>query len=228
MQLLSVNVGNEEPIKNAGKSGKTGIFKRPVNTPVWITCNSLAGDTISDTNNHGGVDQAVYVFGAPDYDWWSEELGYELSPGTFGENLKISGLASATLNIGDGLEIGPVVLEVAAPRIPCATLGARMGDPFFVKKFRWAERPGVHCRVIQEGKVQPGEPVKFRGYEGDTVSIIEMFRDFFDPKLEEEAICRHLAAPVAVRVRVEKEKQLGELLARRNEQTESAVRAERG
>lgn len=227
MQLLGVNVGNEEPIENAGKTGKTGIYKRPASTPVEITYNGLEDDTISDTKNHGGVDQAVYAFGVPDYDWWSEELGRELSPGTFGENLTLSGLESATLNIGDRLEIGPVVLEVTAPRIPCATLGARMRDPLFVKRFRWAERPGVYCRVLQEGKVQAGEPVTLREHDGDTVSVLEVFRDFFDPEPDEEAIRRQLAAPIAVRARAIKEKQLGELLELRSKQTESAVSSER-
>ncbi len=95
MRLISVNVGQEKPIQGAKSSGKTVIFKHPVDKPVEITSNGLTGDAISDTENHGGVDQAVYLFGEPDYEWWSEELGYELSPGAFGENLTISDLESA-------------------------------------------------------------------------------------------------------------------------------------
>ena len=227
MQLLSVNVGSEEPIENAGKSGKTGIYKRPVRAPVEITTGGLADDTISDVKNHGGVDQAVYVFGIPDYEWWSRGLGRELPPGTFGENLTIAGLESATTNIGDRLEVGPVVLEVTAPRIPCATLAARMDDPFFVKRFRWAERPGVYCRVVREGKVRAGDPVEIRPYDGATVSILEMFRDFFVPEPDEEAIRRQLAAPIATRARVIKEKQLRELLARKSRRMKRTVTAER-
>lgn len=227
MQLLSVNVGREEPIENAGKTGKTGIYKCPVDAPVEITAEGLAGDTISDTKNHGGVDQAVYVYGVPDYDWWSDELGYELEPGTFGENLTISGLESPGLQIGDRLEVGSAVLEVTAPRIPCATLAARMGDPLFVKRFRWAGRPGVYCRVVQEGSVQTGNPVTLRRYEGDKIPVIEVFEDFFEPEPDEEAIRRQLAAPIAIRARVEKEKQLGELLIRKKEQAKSAVPAEK-
>ena len=227
MQLFSVNVGSEEPIENAGKSGRTGIHKRPVDTPVEVTSGGLAGDTISDTKNHGGVDQAVYVYGVPDYDWWSEELGYELSPGIFGENLTIADLESATMGIGDRLEVGSVVLEVTAPRIPCATLGARMGDPFFVKRFRRAERPGVYCRALREGSVSAGDSVEIRRYGGVKAPVLEVFRDFFDPEPDEEAIRRQLAAPIAVRARAIKEKQLGELLARKNQQREHTASVER-
>lgn len=212
MRLLSVNVGQRQAIHNAGKSGETGIYKRPAREPVWISHAGLAGDEILDTKNHGGVDQAVYVYGSHDYEWWSEELGRELSPGTFGENLTVSDLESAEVCIGDRFFIGDAMLEVTAPRIPCATLAARMGDPKFVKRFRWAERPGVYCRVMREGWVRAGDAISFEHYDGERVPAIEIFRDFFEPDSSEETIRRHLAAPIAVRARLEKEKQLAELI----------------
>ena len=222
MRLLSVNVGDAEPIENAGKSGETGIYKRPANNPVEITKAGISGDSICDTKNHGGADQAVYVFSEPDYEWWSEELGYGLSPGTFGENLTISDLESAGLLIGDRLEIGPVTLEVTAPRVPCATLAARMKDPKFVRRFRRVGRPGAYCRVLREGMVQAGKPVMLRRFGGEPVSVGEVFRDFFDPESGEEAIRRQLAVPIAARARVEKERQLGEILVWRTKKAEAA------
>ena len=79
MKLLSVNVGKVQPIQNAKPSGKTGIFKQPRTEPVMITALGLEGDAIVDTQNHGGVDQAVYVFTAPDYAWWSAHIGQSLA-----------------------------------------------------------------------------------------------------------------------------------------------------
>ena len=213
MRLLSVNVGRETPIEGAGKSGKTGIFKRPVEGPVEILPGGLAGDAISDTKNHGGPDQAVYVFGTPDYDWWSEELGRDLPPGTFGENLTVSGLESAAVCVGDRLCVGSVVLEVTAPRIPCLTLAVRMGDPAFLKRFRRAERPGVYCRVIRAGEVRAGGAVGYEPYAGERVPVIEVFRAFFDPDPGEEALRRQLSVPVAARAREAYEERLVELSA---------------
>lgn len=129
MKLISVNVGEKRTIRKAKASGETGIYKVPAREPVRVTRDGLAGDEISDKVNHGGPDQAVYVYGVPDYEWWSYELGREFAPGTFGENLTISGLESARFSIGDRLRVGSVVLEVTAPRIPCVTLAARMGSP---------------------------------------------------------------------------------------------------
>jgi MOSC domain-containing protein YiiM len=213
MQLISINVGKSRPIANAKASGVTGIYKESVTAPVEIGVEGLAGDTICDTENHGGPDQAVYVFGATDYAWWSHELGRALPPGTFGENLTISDLESAELSIGDRLHIANVTLEITAPRIPCVTLAARMGDPAFVKRFRFAERPGVYCRVIRAGSVHVGDAVSLERYIGPSVSALEMFRDFYQPDLSEATLRRYLAAPVAIRDRVEKEARLQELLA---------------
>ncbi len=215
MRLVSVNVGQERPIRNAKASGKTGIYKLPTPDPVEIQALGLAQDVIVDVENHGGVDQAVYVFGVPDYDWWSQSLGQRLAPGTFGENLTISGLESAQALIGDRLTVGEVILQVTAPRIPCVTLAARMGDPGFVKRFRYAERPGLYCRVLRGGYVQAGQTVSLERYRGETVSAIEMFRDFYTPHLDEATLRRYLAAPIAIRDRVWKEEQLQVLLAKR-------------
>ena len=214
LRLLSVNVGREEPIQGAKSSGVTGIFKRPVDGPARVTAGGVVGDEISDRENHGGVDQAVYVFGSPDYEWWSEESGRELGPGIFGENLTVSGLESAGAHIGDRFFVGSAVLEVTAPRIPCVTLVVRMGDPTFVKRFRQAERPGLYCRVIQDGDVRAGDPFEHERYLGEQVPAVEVFRAFFEPDIGEGLLRRILAAPVAARARVEYERRLALTLAR--------------
>lgn len=213
MHLLRVNLGRARTVPRAGKPKKTGIHKLPADGVVKVSSAGLEGDEVCDTRNHGGVDQAVYIYGAPDYEWWSEALGRDLEPGTFGENLTVSDLRSAEAMIEDRLRVGEVILEVTAPRIPCVTLATRMGDPAFVKRFREAERPGLYCRVIREGYLRAGDEVEYERYRGETVSAIEMFRDFFEPDVIEAALRRYLAAPVAVRARVAKEKRLEKLLS---------------
>ncbi len=195
MELVSVNIAHDaQPIK--AKSGKTGIFKTPVATPVDVVRLGLVGDTIVDTENHGGLDQAVYVFGTPDYDWWQQTLKRDLPPGTFGENLTISELESALFQIGDRLRVGEVLLEVTSPRIPCVTLAKRMGDPRFVKRFTKAERFGLYCRVIEPGTVQQGDAVGVIRYRGATITALEMFRLFYTKAYTIEILERALAAPL--------------------------------
>jgi MOSC domain-containing protein YiiM len=212
MHLLSVNIGARRRIEKASKSGWTGIFKESVSEPVAVTADGLPGDAVCDKKNHGGPDQAVYVYGADDYAWWSAELGQDLVPGTFGENLTIAGLESARYSIGDRLHIGTAVLEVTAPRIPCSTLAARMGDPGFVKRYRAAERPGLYCRVIQPGTLQAGDAVAVEPHAGPTVTVPEMFREFFEPDDSVASLRRYLAAPIAIRARADKEARLRKVL----------------
>jgi MOSC domain-containing protein YiiM len=201
MRVVSVNVGAVRPIRHGKPSGKTGIYKLPSVEPVLVTPLGLEGDAIVDTEHHGGLDQAVYVFTMPDYAWWSTHIGRTLDPGTFGENLTVSDLESASLRIGDRLRVGKILLEVTAPRIPCVTIAARMEDPQFVKKFRHAEKPGVYCRVIEPGYVEANDPVDLIPYQGPVVNVIELFRGFYEKHLTAEQLRRFLAVPIPEKIR---------------------------
>lgn len=209
MHLMSVNLGQERILQRKDRVEKTGIFKIPTQEAVKVTKLGLEGDVIVSKKHHGGPDQAVYVYGGADYEWWAAALGVEIAPGTFGENLTISELESARFDIGDTLHIGEVILQVTAPRIPCGTFAARMEDPQWVKRFRHAERPGLYCRVLQEGFVKTGDAVSIERYKGETLSIPEMFRDYYEKNKSEETLRRHLHAPIAIRARrdIEKEQQ---------------------
>lgn len=213
MKLISVNRGQVQPLANAKTHGVTGIYKQPLTTSVTITQLGIPDDAICDVENHGGVDQAIYIYGQPDYAWWEAELGRPMTPGIFGENLTVADLESANVAIGDRLHIGTCVLEVTAPRVPCVTLARRMDDNNFVKKFKDAERPGLYCRVIQEGEIQQGDDVRYEPYAGERVTINELFRTFYDGGGDEATIRRHLAAPIAIRARKDKERQLAKLVA---------------
>ena len=212
MNLSSVNLGQERTLQRHDRVERTGIFKIPIKEPVKVTRLGLEGDVIVSKKHHGGPDQAVYVYGAADYEWWSKELGMEIAPGTFGENLTISELESAQFKIGDFLYVGEVTLQVTAPRIPCRTFAKRMDDSQWVKRFRHAERPGLYCRVIKEGFVKTGDVVSMQNYTGETISVLRMFSGFYDQDKSEETLRRHLDAPIAIRARRDLEKELQALL----------------
>jgi MOSC domain-containing protein YiiM len=199
LTLVSVNVGKVQPIRNAKPSGKTGIYKLATSDPVEVTPLGLRGDAIVDTENHGGLDQAVSVFTIPDYTWWASHIGMPLQPGMFGENLTLSDLQSAELNIGDRFRVGQVLLQVTSPRVPCVTIAARMNDPHFVRKFRNAERPGAYCRVIETGLVRAGDPVEWIPFPASaktSVSLLESFRAFYRHQFTVDEIQRFLSVPL--------------------------------
>lgn len=207
MRVTSINVGREEAIEHGRRTFVTGIRKRPANDAVFIGAEAVAGDTISDIKHHGGADQAVYAYSADDYTWWSENLGREIEPGTFGENLTIEGLPS-DMNVGDRLLIRDVLLEATAPRIPCNTLAAQMQDSGFGMAFRRAERPGIYFRVLNEGEVAAGDAVTYIENPAPIVSILTLYRLAFDLSPDPEALERYLDAPLAVRMRATVEEKL--------------------
>lgn len=211
MHILSVNVGQERTQPKGDGLETTGIYKTPVDRPVEIRALGIPEDFICDQKNHGGPDQAIYIYGVPDYEWWSGQLGQQLAPGTFGENLTLSEFESAKYNIGDRLHVGSVVLEFTAPRIPCSTLARRMRDPQFVKKYRLAERPGMYCRVIQDGMLQSGDQATLIPYEGPTVSALEIFREYHAHDKDIQVLRRILQSPVAIRDRLDVEEDLRKL-----------------
>jgi len=207
MRVTSVNVGREETIDHGDRRFTTGIRKRPVDGPVYIGSDAVAGDTISDKKHHGGADQVVYAYSADDYEWWSGQLDRELAPGTFGDNLTIEGLPT-DMNVGDRLLIGDVLLEATAPRIPCSTLAARMQDSGFGMAFRKAERPGIYFRVLNEGEVSAGDAVTYMENPAPVVSILDLYRLAYDLRPDPGALERYLEAPLAERMRVSIEEKL--------------------
>ena len=198
MKILAVCLGRPEILP--GKKYKTGINKLAIQGPVMVDAEGLVGDAILNRKHHGGVDQAVYIEGSIDLDWWQAELGRDLPYGTFGENLVIEGLQSAMLAAGDRLVIGEVLLEVTSARMPCATFAAKMDDPTIVKRYTRAARPGAYARVLQGGMVEAGQAVEFTPWSGDRITMREMMATF-GRKLSETDRARYLAAPVNYKVR---------------------------
>jgi MOSC domain-containing protein YiiM len=141
--------------------GTTAIDKRGIPGPVAVGPLGVAGDRQSDTEHHGGADQAVYLYADEDAHWWSRELGRDIPPGLFGENLRTSGIDLGATRIGQRLRIGGsgLILEVTAPRTPCATFARRMDEPHWVRRFTERRAPGAYARVIAPGEVQPGDEV---------------------------------------------------------------------
>jgi len=215
MLLTSINIGQKQSQLIGTDTETTGIYKIPIEGPAQVMKLGIKGDFIASKKHHGGPDQAVYVYGGADYIWWSQELEKEIDPGTFGDNLTISELESSQFNIGDYLHFGEVTLQVTAPRIPCATFAARMEDPQFVKRFRKAERPGLYCRVIREGNVEAGNNVIIEKYRGESIPVMDLFRDYYRRNKKEETLRQFLKAPIAIRARQDVESDLQKILMQR-------------
>ena len=200
MRLLSIQIGSAKELDIGHKTIQTGIFKVPVES-AHIEALGLVGDTISNKKHHGGPDQAVYCYSAQDYDWWMEQLGESIPYGMFGEDLTFSGFGPEEVRIGDRYQVGEVLLEVTAPRIPCATFATKMDDKAWVKKFRQARRPGIYTRVLKTGEVKQGDAVEKVHSASENLGLVELFDLWYKDKLNKEQLGRILAAPVDWRTR---------------------------
>jgi MOSC domain-containing protein YiiM len=159
-KVVSVNVGAPRTVEHNGRIVTTAIWKRPVSGRVPVRGVNLAGDEQADRSVHGGVDKAVYAYAREDYEWWGGDLGSKaLQPGTFGENLTVSGLDLNAALVGERWRVGSTLLEVSEPRFPCFKLGVRMGDPTFLKRFAAARRPGAYLRIVEEGELGAGDQI---------------------------------------------------------------------
>src|SRR3989337_1061023 len=159
-QVVSVNVGQPREFEWAG-IGRTSIDKQPVSGLVHVSRLGLAGDQVSDTKHHGGIDQAVYAFAREDLDWWGAELGREVRDGQFGENLTTRGIDVNEAEVGERWLVGTATFEVAMVRTPCNDFKnwQRLNgfeDRAWVRRFALAGRPGPYLRVVQEGELRAG------------------------------------------------------------------------
>ncbi|WP_337270636.1 MOSC domain-containing protein [Oryzifoliimicrobium ureilyticus] len=196
MKILAVCSGLPERLPK--KTYKTGIFKNSRQGPVMVDAHGLVGDAICNTKHHGGPDQAIYIEGGISLAWWGITLGIEMEPGAFGENLAIDGLDNRDVAAGDLFTAGDVVLQATAPRMPCATLAARMDDPGFVKRYTKAGRPGIYCRVLKSGMIEAGLIVAYKPYSGERLSM-PFLMESYARRLSADEQRRHLEAPVSGR-----------------------------
>ncbi len=182
-RLLSINIGTPVDAEWAGTLKRTAIIKHSIPGPVRVEPLGIEGDEVADTNDHGGIYQAVYAFAREDIDAWVERLGQPIPNGQFGENLTTSGIDINESLIGERWRIGSTLLEVADVRIPCNVFKNWMGlsgfdDVAWVKRFTAEARPGPYLRVVEPGLITAGDAIEVVHRPDHDVTVSTMFRAF--------------------------------------------------
>lgn len=160
--------------------GVTAIDKRAVEGVVTVTRYGLRRDVQADRKHHGGIDKALYAYSQDDADYWASELGRELPPGWFGENLRLDGLDVNSARVGEIWQIGDSVrVQVTGPRTPCRTFAHWVGgaeESGWVKRFSDERRLGVYLRVIRTGAIQAGDPLTIVSVPEGAPTVLEIYR----------------------------------------------------
>jgi MOSC domain-containing protein YiiM len=165
-----------------GIFGITAIDKRSVHAEVWVGPYGLRGDVQADRKHHGGFDKALYFYADDDAEYWAAELGRELHPGWFGENLRVSGIDVNAARTGERWRIGSgedaLEVELTMPRNPCQTFARWVGgddERGWVKRFADARRFGAYARVTKPGTVTAGVPVTVLFSDAAAPTIAELW-----------------------------------------------------
>lgn len=164
-------------LPDAGNVGVTAIDKRSVKGPVAVRRLGLYADVQADRKFHGGPEQAVYAYAQEVVDEWAVELGRDLPPGIFGENLRTEGIDVDGAPLGQVWRVGTALLQVSAPRVPCATFARRMGEPRWVKRFTERGKVGAYLRVLKNGEVQAGSPIEVVSTPSQQVPVERWFSE---------------------------------------------------
>ncbi|MED2584945.1 MOSC domain-containing protein, partial [Bacillus thuringiensis] len=175
-----------------GKVIHTGINKKQVKEPVYLSFVKFNGDGQADLVHHGGVDKAVCVYTGDHYPYWEKELNQDLVYGAFGENITVSGMREEDVCIGDTFELGEAIVQVTQPRQPCFKLAKKYNIPKLPLYFQETGYTGFYFRVLKEGWVSSVDTLKSLQSDPKGVSIAFANRIMHKEKQNIEGVKRIL------------------------------------
>lgn len=182
-RVVSVQVGQAQPVEIQGRQVLTAYRKQPVDGPVQVRPLGLAGDEQADQSVHGGLAKAVYAYPVEHYPLWrtvraQAGLGgggdEELPPGLLGENLTLEGVLEIDVWIGDLLRFPHCSLAVSEPRFPCFKFDAAMGFRHASKMMVQSGFCGFYLAVREPGTIAAGQTFELLPGPRE-VSIRELF-----------------------------------------------------
>ncbi|QOT09750.1 MOSC domain-containing protein [Paenibacillus sp. JNUCC32] len=192
MGIVSLNVGKPVTVDYQGKDLSTGIYKQPVEGPLFLSSLNFEGDGQADLINHGGLDKAVCAYPSEHYPYWERSLGKPMPYAAFGENLTLRGLLEDEVCIGDVYRIGGAVLQVSQPRYPCFKLSQKHGVKDMPARVLNTGYSGFYFRVLEEGRVSADSPVTRLDSQASGIAVLEVLRMMKDGRKDEQGLERML------------------------------------
>lgn len=194
MKVISTNIGKPTTFEWNGREEQTGIFKYPVDEPLFLTKADVQKDTVIDRKHHAGVNKACYLFAADQYSFWKHKYPkLEWNWGMFGENLTVLGMDESLIRIGDIYKIGTALVQVSQPREPCYKLGVRFNDQNILRQYVDHAFPGTYVRILEEGEVR----------KEDEIILIEQSENTLTVKQSFELILARKKDPILLRLAIE-------------------------
>ena len=194
VKLLALSVG---PIKAIGPEKlQSGIDKKPVDRPLFLTKTGFIGDEQADKKHHGGAEKAVHHYDFDHYAFWKNELGHKAvfdTPTAFGENLSTSGLSEKDIAVGDVYRLGKAIIEVSQGRQPCFRLNVRFGVTDMSVRTQKSGQTGWYYRVLQEGEVTLQDELELLERLHEEWTIYRLWKAFYVTRSDYEELS-HIAS----------------------------------
>ena len=139
-KVVSVNISTEK-----------GTIKKPV-PRISLNQRGIEGDA------HGGLwHRQVSLLAKEDIDYFIKEVGKEISPGEFAENITTGDIDLGKAAVLDKFRIGSVELEVTQIGKQChgdnCAIFREIGKCVMPKR-------GLFCRVIEGGEIKAGDRIE--------------------------------------------------------------------
>jgi MOSC domain-containing protein YiiM len=176
MRVLSLNVGRPKLLMHDGQPYSTAFNRTPVEGPVELGLEGLAGDRVADKRYHGGPQKAMLLYPHEHYAWLEQKLGRPIPLPSFGENLTLEGLTEEQACVGDVYEIGSAVVQASEPREPCFKLARKHHTPALVKWVHETGFGGFYVRVLKTGTLQCGDELRLIERPHPQASMFRLFK----------------------------------------------------
>ncbi len=174
-RVLEVCAGQAAPMDVQGERIVTGFDKGPVSGRVRVARDGL--DIDEHVDDALDRDRAVLLYQRCHYDAWDRELGRELAPGTFGENLTIDAVEDMGIALGAELRVGSALLRVTQPRIPCRKMAVRLNESAdFPARYLRSGRLGFFCAVLEPGEIGAGDEIALVSEGRTDLTVADMAR----------------------------------------------------
>lgn len=195
IEIVAFHIGLPKQVRFGKQETQTGIYKEPVEGPVWLSFERLEGDDVANPKYHGGEARTVCVYPFEHYAHWNESYNCELPAAAFGENLTLRGLTEADVCIGDILQIGEATVQVTQARIPCKIIDLKLDADGLFQQTALQARSGYFFRTLKEGYISKDSEVRLLERDPHGVTVEFCMETWYHDKDNVEALRRILAVP---------------------------------
>lgn len=187
VRVLRTFVGRPASI-GATRNGDvtSAIAKHAVETETLALGEiNLAGDDQADRAVHGGPDKSVYCYPSEHAAAWIAD-GFDLPPGSVGENAVLADATEPDVRIGDIWRWGTARIQISQPRAPCFKLALHAGRKDVGPHMIATGRSGWYVRTLEPGTVDARGTLELIDRDETAPTVAECFAVMF-PGVHAEA-----------------------------------------